>query len=354
MELIHFSAAPIQNIGALRGVKEMSGHIKIRDLELIVALHEEGNLTQAAKRIGISEPAFSKRLRLIERRVQTRLFARGSDGSHATEPGRAFLERARISIQAFYQAVHEAREAKFGERHKLRIGVSADLAPRLIELIRTNELRLYRNLSCEIFAEYSCEICSQLQRHQIDLALITSPPPCASITSLRVDANPFMIVVRPEHPLAGRNSLVLQDVVGFPWILFNRQVHPPLHDLILQRAEVSHQKLNIVHHISQADQVPALLTDAQTLTWLTPPGAERVSRDGLVRIPLLDEQIRLETHLATQASNSSKLVSEFVRSLVKKIEDEKALAQLALPIQWPVATRKAASSIPELGQSRAV
>lgn len=332
----------------------MSGHIKIRDLELIVALHEEGNLTQAAKRIGISEPAFSKRLRLIERRVQMRLFARGSDGSHATESGRAFLERARISIQAFYQAVHEAREAKFGERHKLRIGVSADIAPRLIELIRTNELRLYRNLSVEIFAEYSCEICSQLQRHQIDLALIISPPRCAAITSLLVSVNPFMIVVRPDHPLAGRNSLVLQDLVRFPWILFNRQVHPPLHDLILQRAEVSQQKLNIVHHISQADQVPALLTDDQTLTWLTPSGAERVSRDGLVRIPLLDEQIRLETHLATQASNSSKLVSEFVRSLVKKIEAENALTQLPLPIRWPVAMQKAASSIPELGRSRAV
>ena len=330
----------------------MSGHVKIRDLELIVALHEEGNLTQAAKRIGISEPAFSKRLRLIERRVQARLFARGSGGSQATESGRAFLERARISIQTFYQAVHEAREAKFGERHKLRIGVSAYLAPRLIELVRTNELRLYRNLTCEIFAEYSCEIYAQLQRHQIDLALITSPPRSASITSLRLAVNPFMIVVRHDHPLAGCNSLVFQDVLRFPWILFNRQVHPPLHDLIFQRAEISQQKLNIVHHISQADQVPALLTDDQTLTWLTPSGAERVSRDGLVRIPLLDDQIRLETYLATQASNSSKLVSEFVRSLVKRIEDESGLAQL--PIQWPIATQKAASSIPESGQSRAV
>jgi DNA-binding transcriptional LysR family regulator len=32
----------------------MSGHIKIRDLELVVALHEERNLTQAAKRLGVT------------------------------------------------------------------------------------------------------------------------------------------------------------------------------------------------------------------------------------------------------------------------------------------------------------
>jgi hypothetical protein len=51
-----------------------------------------------------------------------------------------------------------------------------------------------------------------------------------------------------------------------------------------------------------SSSINGLLTDAQTLTWLTPPGAERVSRDGLVGIPLLDEQICLETHLATQAN----------------------------------------------------
>jgi DNA-binding transcriptional LysR family regulator len=208
----------------------MSGHVKIRDLELVVALHEEGNLTQAAKRIGISEPAFSKRLRLIERRVQAKLFARGSEGSLATESGRAFMESARISIQSYYQAVHEAQEAKFGENHKLRIGVSAYLDSRLIEVIRTTELRLYRNLSCEIYTEYSCEIVSLLKHHQIDLALITSPPPSASITSVRVAMSPFMIVVRPEHPLASRGSVTLAEVTNYPWVFFTRRVHPPLHD----------------------------------------------------------------------------------------------------------------------------
>jgi DNA-binding transcriptional LysR family regulator len=36
------------------------GQFRIRDLELVVALHEEGNMTQAAKRLGMSEPALSK------------------------------------------------------------------------------------------------------------------------------------------------------------------------------------------------------------------------------------------------------------------------------------------------------
>ena len=239
----------------------MSGHIKIRDLELVVALQEERNFTQAAKRVGISEPAFSKRLRLIERRLQAKLFTRGTEGVLVTASGSSFIERARVCIGVFYQGVHDAQEAKYSEHHKLRIGASAFLAPHLIELIHSTELRLYRNLSIEIVTEYSLEILTQLQHHQIDLALITSPPPSASITSVRVAADPFMIVVHPNHPLATEKSVSLKEVVKYPWVFFNRNVHPPLHDLILERARAEQQKPRILHHISQADQVVALLTD---------------------------------------------------------------------------------------------
>ena len=311
----------------------MSGHIKIRDLELVVALHEERNLTQAAKRIGISEPAFSKRLQLIEKRVQAKLFVRGSEGSEATSAGNAFLERARTCVQAFYQAVNDAQQAKYGESYKLRIGVSAFLPPRLIELIRTTELRLYRNLCTEIITGYSMEILSMLQRHEIELALITSPPESALITSSHVSVDPFMIVFRADHPLANHTSLTLSEASAFPWVFFNRHVHPPLHDQILQRVRAAQLRANIIHHISQADQVAAFLTDNHVLAWLTPSGAGRVARDGLVKVPLMDEQIRLETHFATQASNSSRLVSEFYRTFMIRIRDVTSSTQLHLPIE---------------------
>jgi DNA-binding transcriptional LysR family regulator len=310
----------------------MSGHIKIRDLELVVALCEESNFTQAAKRVGISEPALSKRLRLIERRIQAHLFERSHEGAVITESGRSFVEHARVSIEAFHRAVHEAHEAKAGEQHRLRIGASASLAAHFIELVRSIELRLYRHLVIEIVTEYSGELLLLLQHHQIDLAFVTSPPQIATITTVRVATSPFIIVMRAKHPLAAKESVRLNEVAKYPWVFFNRNVHPPLHDLILQRMENEHQKANIVHHISQADHVTALLTDNTVVAWLTPVGAERVARNGLARVPLLDEQIHLEIHLATLVSNESRLVSEYARSFIKRLEEQSTPSQLQLPI----------------------
>lgn len=60
--------------------------------------------------------------------------------------------------------------------------------------------------------------------------------------------------------------------------------------------------------------------------------AERVVRCGFIRVPLRDENIRLETRLVMLASNESQLIGEFVRGFMKRIEDQRASAQLQLPI----------------------
>lgn len=306
--------------------------MRIRDLELIVAVYEAGNLTVAAKQIGMSEPGLSKQLGIIERRIRLRLFDRGRDGAALTDAGRAFVEHARASIQEYHRALHEARETQRSEHHKLRIGTSSFLPTSLIELLHSIELRLFRNLSIEVIAEYSFDLLVQLQRHQIDLALLTSPPEMAAVTTLRIATSHFMIAFRREHPLAAKSSATLDEVAMYPWIFFNRNVHPPLHDLILQRMREAGHEPRIVHQISHADHAAALITDDLLVAWLTPTGAERVASNELLHIPLLDPQIRLETHLATLAANNSSLVSEYVRTFMQRLGSIRNAEQLQLPI----------------------
>jgi DNA-binding transcriptional LysR family regulator len=52
----------------------MATKTRIDDLELVVALSEERTLSQVAKRVGMTQPAVSKRLKVIQRRLQLKLF----------------------------------------------------------------------------------------------------------------------------------------------------------------------------------------------------------------------------------------------------------------------------------------
>jgi LysR family transcriptional regulator, benzoate and cis,cis-muconate-responsive activator of ben and cat genes len=308
------------------------GQFRIRDMEIIVALHEEGNMTQAAKRLGFTEPALSKQLKEIERRIQTPLFERGNGGVVATASGRAFVAHAMEIIQSFRRAIHEAHESKHSEPYRLRIGVSTCHPLNLIEILRSVELRLYKNLSVEIVTAYSFELMDSLQHHELELAVITSPPPNALITSARFATNPFMIVVREGHPLAGKTSVKLNELGPYPWVFFNRNIHHHMHDLIAQRIRAEGVAAGICHSVSQEEHAVSLLTDDHLLAWLTPTGAQRAAQNGLKSIPLDDPQIRLEMHIATLANNKSPLVSEFVRSFMKRIEEQRPPMQLQLPI----------------------
>ena len=310
----------------------MSAQLKIRDLEMVVALHEEGTFTQAAKRIGVTQTALSKRVQVIERKVQARLFDRTHDGAVLTEPGRSFVSGAADIIHTFHRAIHDAQEAKHGEFRKLRIGVSVYLPPNLIEIIHAIELPLYKHLVIEIASGFSPELISDLQSKNVDLALVTSPTPNPALTTLCIATHHFMIIFRKGHPLAAKRSVRLGEIAEYPWVFFKRVTHPSLHDLILHCVEAEHKQADIVHLGAHVTQAAAMLNNDSIIGWINPAGVEIAVNQGFVCVPLIDEHIHMETHLVSLADNRSQLVSEFARKFVKCWEERKLPEQLCLPM----------------------
>ena len=308
------------------------GQTRIRDLEMLLVLNEEGNMTRAATRIGISEPALSKQLRKLEQRLRLKLFERGNGGMITTASGQAFVAHAYDCFHAFHRAVNEAHDSQFGEQHRLRIGASSYLSNGWLERLQTVQLRSHRQVSIEMVTGFTFDLLGRLRSGEIDVALVESPPGNATVSTFRVASDPFVIVMLKEHPLAGMKAVELRDVAEFPWVFFERRVHPSLHDGILRKMHQKDLHPRIRHHVTQADQVPVILGEDSTIAWLTPAGAERIVGDRLIAIPLHDPEIRLEIHLATLAANKSPVVSEYVRRFVRSVEENRGPVQLSLPI----------------------
>lgn len=311
----------------------MPARTRIHDLELVVALAEERNLTQAARRLGMTQPAVTKRLHVIEGRLKLRLFETNHRGTNLTEEGRLFAEYAQQAVNQFHRGIHVARQTRETRVNRLRVGVSPFQPPQLVEILRTVEMRLYRNLEVEIESGFSCELIRKVQTREVDLALVTSPPPTPSITTVEMSTRKFMISFHESHKLAAQASLSLQDLSPFPWIFMSRVVHPYLHDLILRRVAALDLEPRIIHRIMYPEEARELVKDEPCIVWTGPMGAARLARDGsFVARPLADREIQLETHLATWATNSSPLVSDFVRSFMKRYQMFRLPVQMPLPI----------------------
>lgn len=123
----------------------------------------------------MSQPAISKRLHVIERRLQLKLFQVNHRGADITESGRFFAEYAQQSVNLFHRGIHEARQAQDAHLNRLRVGTSPFQPSQMVEMLRTMELRLYRNLSIEIESAFSCDLLRKLEQHEIDSSELSAP-----------------------------------------------------------------------------------------------------------------------------------------------------------------------------------
>jgi len=89
--------------------------IEVRDLRLVVAIHENGSLIRAARVLGVAQPALTRSLALLEAKLGGQLFERNRRGVIATNLGRAILaESARIleSLEKLDRQIGDVRGAQ--------------------------------------------------------------------------------------------------------------------------------------------------------------------------------------------------------------------------------------------------
>lgn len=104
----------------------------LHQLRSFSAVAEQGNLTRAAERLHLSQPAVSAQLKGLEDELDQRLFHRTSAGMELTQAGRRLLELAERVVTAADDLKLAARKMKGEIAGKLRIGTLSD--PHFIRL----------------------------------------------------------------------------------------------------------------------------------------------------------------------------------------------------------------------------
>ena len=99
-----------------------------RVLRYVAVVAEEGNLTRAAGRLFVSQPALSKQIKQLEKQLGFQLFTRSRAGMTLTEPGRAFAERLPTLLADWDHLLADTNSAASRAAHVLRGGFVASAA----------------------------------------------------------------------------------------------------------------------------------------------------------------------------------------------------------------------------------
>jgi LysR family transcriptional regulator of abg operon len=186
-------------------------------LLLLAEIADAGSVTEAARRLGVSQPAVSKQLRRLEQALGVTLFERSLRGIQPTEYGHALLPRARAIRAQAQQAGEEVRQRRGLREGKLEVALShfatIALLPRVIPAFRSRWPGVQLSIVPPTFQ------LGGLREGQPDFAVMSMPAERlgAEFSARPVYATAVAVVVRPGHPLAGAKSIAeLRDA---QWLL---------------------------------------------------------------------------------------------------------------------------------------
>src|SRR5260370_104232 len=106
--------------------------MELRHLRYFIGVAEEENVSRAALKLHISQPALSRQIRDLEDDLGFLLLERSAKSVRLTEAGRAFLTEAHAVLQRMEDAINAARVVATGGRNELNIGYAPSLTARIL------------------------------------------------------------------------------------------------------------------------------------------------------------------------------------------------------------------------------
>jgi DNA-binding transcriptional LysR family regulator len=179
--------------------------IDLRHLRYLVVIVEEGQITRAAQRLHLAQPALSQAIAKLESQLGVRLLERRPRGVEPTPAGAAFYEKARLALDAVEEA-YDVLTPWARSEVRLCLGylpVLGQIArPWLRSFIGTHpdvDLET-RHLSPQ-------QRLLELKRGRIDAELLFPAPRDPELAHRVVLRSPRYVLMHDEHPLAGETSL---------------------------------------------------------------------------------------------------------------------------------------------------
>ncbi len=191
-----------------------------------VTVAEAGQITRAARRLNLAQPALSRAITGLESDLGFKLLERHARGVTLTPAGEAFLVKARAAVSAWSDALSTAESMARARRGTIDfgfVGVPPGLdSPALLETFAQDYPEIdvcYRELA------FPCARTSSWLA-DVDLAVCHLPPtdPDVWVDALRCE--PRVVLAATRHRLAGHRELSVAEVLDETFIGFHPSVDP--------------------------------------------------------------------------------------------------------------------------------
>jgi DNA-binding transcriptional LysR family regulator len=265
----------------------------VESLRLLVLVGERGSLTSAAGELGMSQPAASKRMSVLERRLGLSLVERSRRGSVLTASGElvaGWARRVLDELAALQDGVELLRRQTSAQ---LIVAASLTVAEHLLPVWLGEMRRSDPDSRVGLQVMNSTRVCEAVREGTADLGFIESPDVLPGLRSRAVARDRLVLVVVPGHPWARRRRPVgASELAGTPLLI--RELGSGTRDTVERALATCDTQLAapLLELGSSAAIRSAVLAGAGPALLSELVIAEDLIRRTLVEVPLADVDLR--------------------------------------------------------------
>ncbi|WP_409432268.1 LysR family transcriptional regulator [Litorimonas sp. RW-G-Af-16] len=145
--------------------------LDLKDIEYVFAISKAGGIQKAADKIGLSQPALSKRIQNLEHRLQLRLFDRLAKGMRLTEAGELFLAEGLKLIAHTQDFQSKLNDHKGGKGGLVSIGMKPGLEDAFFRRSIVQFTQEFPETNLQITIDSTPALADKIKNGDIDFAM---------------------------------------------------------------------------------------------------------------------------------------------------------------------------------------
>lgn len=183
--------------------------MNFKQLNYFLVVAEEGQITSAAKRLFVGQPALSYQLKQLEEELGAKLFIRQPYGIELTEAGKKLRDYAGQILTLAKNVQTEITELDRGGRGRVKLGSVSSSIGELPSAKLTAFARQHPGVSFDIYEDNTFGILDKLQGNLLDLAIVRTPYNRVNLNFVDISDEPM-------------TAVTCQDLAGQPLVIYRR------------------------------------------------------------------------------------------------------------------------------------
>lgn len=274
--------------------------MQLQQLRYFIEVAQTGSISTAAKNLYLSQPSLSQQIINLEKELGISLLIRHSRSVSLSDAGEQFLVHARRILGETEQLSELMQKHSLLQTGTLHIGMLW-IANHLNLLdILSDYKKIYTGLQYELTIDGSLSLLEKLSMRKLHAAFIIGNEHALAqqkdLFFRKIQEEHYVAVVPAESPLAGRESLSVQELRDVPLILPDKK--SALYQHLQQYFDQYYIKPNCICHTSRTDVVISLVSHGFGVGFSSYSIARKFSSENF-RIIALEEGLKRTIFYAT-------------------------------------------------------